>query len=497
MNQSITASNLRQAATSISQYCGEHAKGKAKQGPVAEAISHFLGYKNSNVALAAGKDASQDTPEMQMVYILSYKGVPTVHLSEESVIEDIVDELAESDIPMSEVKIMTWHDEDAVLPCFVISNNQTYDAGDATNRPFIKVQPIEVSVKSRITLSEPQRLSVRNADSVSSLRQVISDQMTATAIDVNGLYGFIEEEEGGITGYLTESIVQRLALFLCVFHPTMGEDDDDWQAFEERGYDVDLHNNMPANMRINNKAEDDYPEWQILDPDNNPIGLAMTYAKAAWFEGAIEEMMAYEAEVSAYDSHLDVHMAEALITQLGDKATKALERTNRLFGSPEKFIKGALSKRYYPHDIIHFGNIAGVAKTVEDKNKLEALLKKLNTTKDNRAMDSFINKIYQGQERIVAKLLKANPDDANEDIALAASVNEDLAKEVSLESAVAIYNDVICSSDRGLVHPSKEVSDTLSDGLERMNNLELQERWRSGQDEIEPIVARIRKEMNL
>ena len=165
MNKSISVNNLRQAATHVAQFCKLHSNGKARQSTVMEALSQFLGHKNANTALASAvdsKDAQGDVESpVRLVYILTYKGIPTVHLTEESLVGDIISEL--KDIPFEDLNIYTSSLLEDIHPQLVINDGHTYKY----EHDLISVQRVDMEEDPCQLLSDEQREVVRNPNAES------------------------------------------------------------------------------------------------------------------------------------------------------------------------------------------------------------------------------------------------------------------------------------------------------------------------------------------
>ncbi|MFK5950964.1 MAG: hypothetical protein QM500_19605 [Methylococcales bacterium] len=164
----INSSNLRQAATAISQYCNKHSKGKAKQGAVVEALSHFLGFKNSNVALA---DVNKNKPDI--AYIFTFKGIPTIHLNAQLMVADLVDELIKEDIDLSDIDYSSKFKDKGSLEILTFDNGQRYVV-DNVEHPYISIHPIEIGSSPDISISSDHNEALNSGD-YNDLLNIVGD----------------------------------------------------------------------------------------------------------------------------------------------------------------------------------------------------------------------------------------------------------------------------------------------------------------------------------
>lgn len=176
MNTSINTSNIRQASTAIAQHCSSKSKGKAKQSAIAESISHFLGFKNADQALANGKKSSHDDAH-NVAYILTWKGEPTIYLSEGEVIDDILTELTEGEVRLGDLTFSIEEgNENDEFPVITIDNGMAYPAG-FREASYITIQPVELRSRDAEALTNEERDIIKLAGSANDFMAIIKKRI--------------------------------------------------------------------------------------------------------------------------------------------------------------------------------------------------------------------------------------------------------------------------------------------------------------------------------
>ncbi len=196
-HQAITPDNLSEAATSVSQYCGKNAKGKARVGAIREAMSRFMGYTDSNIALA-NKGAPKNSQATPIAFIMHYKGIPTVHASAESLAADIYTELTASEIDIDSLSVKVDLAEECEIPVVYISDNSEYDRWSTAGEgmvayPLISIQRIPMYHTNTLKpVTDYQRESFEHGDSGNFLMAL------AQIMDTNTLTEGTQAEEFAI-----------------------------------------------------------------------------------------------------------------------------------------------------------------------------------------------------------------------------------------------------------------------------------------------------------
>lgn len=117
------------------------------------------------------------------------------------------------------------------------------------------------------------------------------------------LYGFIEEDSGGITAYMVEPVLASLVDYLCHFEPAI-EDDEEWECYDERGYDLNNHVSLDESMEQEGNT---YPQHKITF-NGVVVGLSLCEEKAKWIEERL--VRAAKHRLNNVSKHALKHLAK-------------------------------------------------------------------------------------------------------------------------------------------------------------------------------------------
>lgn len=122
------------------------------------------------------------------------------------------------------------------------------------------------------------------------------------AIDNSNLHGLSEEQ--GVSSYLIEPVLMSLVSFLCRNKPTIGIDDDNWECYEERGYEAVI---LTLSESVRSIPNFTYPTYEIIFC-GVVVGLSISEDSAKWVEKELVECA--KESLSNIDKHAHKYLSK-------------------------------------------------------------------------------------------------------------------------------------------------------------------------------------------